>query len=148
MVLTAAQQAAFFANQMLVPAATRLQMVNEGMSAVQDLLECNENMLDSLEDRLRKPGQGIAPFVFSPVTKNRLLQASQLMKFCNAVGRPVTVPSMQHTVIKSFYLQFKALLTGLSACTQTASSCVLSFFWTPQTSQNIDHGHDECDIHY
>ena len=61
MVLTAAQQAAFFANQMLVPAATRLQMVNEGMSAVQDLLECNENMLDSLEDRLRKPGQGVAP---------------------------------------------------------------------------------------
>ena len=109
MVLTAAQQAAFFTNQMLVPAATRLQMVTEGVSTVQDLLDYNENMLDSLEDRLRKPGQGIAPFVFSPVTKNRLLQASQLMKYYNAVGRPVTVPSIQYAVIKSFYLQFKAL---------------------------------------
>ena len=56
MVLTAAQQAAFFTNQMLVPAATRLQMVTEGVSTVQDLLDYNENMLDSLEDRLRKPG--------------------------------------------------------------------------------------------
>ena len=93
MVLTAAQQAAFFANQMLVPAAARDRMVIEGVSTIQDLLEYNENMLDSLEDRLRKPGQGIAPFVFSPATKNRLLQASQLMKYYNAVGRPVTVMS-------------------------------------------------------
>ena len=82
MVLTAGQQAAFFANQMLVPATTRNRMVLEGASTVEDLLECNEDMLDSLEDRLRKPGQGIAPFVFSPATKNRLLQASQLMKHC------------------------------------------------------------------
>ena len=43
MVLTAAQQASFFTNQMLVPAATRTQMVTEGVSTVEDLLEYNEN---------------------------------------------------------------------------------------------------------
>ena len=88
MVLTAAQHQAFFTNQMLTPNQTRQQLVLEGMSQVTDLLDCAESMLDSLEDRLRKRGAGQAPLVFSPVSKNRMLQASELLRFYEVVGRP------------------------------------------------------------
>ena len=59
MVLTAAQQAAFFEQQMLITPETRAQLGIEGVNRVEDLLDCNEAMLDSLEDRLRKPGHGV-----------------------------------------------------------------------------------------
>ena len=66
----------------------------EGISRVQDLINCNENMLDSLEDHLRKLGQGSPRFVFSPVSKNRMLQTSELMMRCQAIGRIVAVTSI------------------------------------------------------
>ena len=62
--------------------ATHAQMGIEGASSVQDLNDYNKDMLDSLEDCLRKPGQGVPPFVFSPVHNNRLPQASQFLHRC------------------------------------------------------------------
>ena len=70
MVLTAAQTNAFFENpaQMGIPHATVVQMVQEGITIVDDLTEFSKEDIDNLASTLRKTRQpGIDPpvnFVF------------------------------------------------------------------------------------
>ena len=65
MVLTQLQLAAFFMNQMLIPENARNQMVPEGMSTVQDLLEHNEDTADTVT---RRSGSGFIIYLQSAPT--------------------------------------------------------------------------------
>ena len=58
MVLTNAQTTAFFEHetQMGIPAATVMQMQQEGITSVIDLAEFDKDSLQQLADNLRKPG--------------------------------------------------------------------------------------------
>jgi hypothetical protein len=61
MVFTNAQTTAFFedANQMAIPALTRLQLQTEGIVTVDDLEEFQEDTLKQIVDNLRRPsGRG------------------------------------------------------------------------------------------
>jgi hypothetical protein len=95
MVLTAAQTTAFFegANQMGIPNATVVQLVNEGISEVDDLSEFDRDSLQQVADNLRRPGGRIPdptagaapgatiptpPFIFGAKSQQRLLAACDI----------------------------------------------------------------------
>ena len=66
MVLTAAQTTAFFENpgQMAIPQATRAQLVVEGITWVDDLINFDKDLLDQVANNLWRPGGGADPFIF------------------------------------------------------------------------------------
>ena len=127
MVLTAAQTTAFFEapEQMNSPNATVVKLAEEGITAVGDLIDFDEESLQLVSDNLRRPGGRIAdptpgaaagasiptpPFVFGAKSQKRLMAASDLIRFYETVGRPLTAGNMQWaTVIKNFAEQWKAL---------------------------------------
>jgi hypothetical protein len=61
MVLTVAQTTAFFENadQMAIPNATVMELVNEGINTVDDLAEFDKETIDQIAHNLRRPA--IAP---------------------------------------------------------------------------------------
>ena len=111
MVLTVAQTRAFFenANQMAISHATVMQLCNEGITAVEDLVEFDADSLAQIASNLRRPGGRIPdptpsalpgatiptpPFVFGPKSQMRLEAACGLVRFYHTIGRPLTVANI------------------------------------------------------
>jgi hypothetical protein len=116
MVLTAGQTTAFFeaADQMAIPHATVLELVNEGIDTVDDLAEFENETIDQIANNLRRPA--VAPaagghhFVFGAKSQKRLKVACELLRFYLTVGRPLNVANIQwNTVIMNFDIQWKAI---------------------------------------
>ena len=127
MVLTAGQTTAFFeqAAQMGMPRPTVIQLRDEGISTADDLIDFDKVTLQQVADNLRRPGGRIPdrtagaargatiptpPFVFGAKSQKRLLAASDIVRYYETTGRPLTPNNLQwNTVIKNFAEQWKAL---------------------------------------
>ncbi len=116
MVLTVAQTTAFFeaADQMAIPNATVLELVNEGIDTVDDLAEFDKETIDQIANNLRRPA--VAPagghhFVFGAKSQKRLKVTCELIRFYLTVGQPLTAANIQwNSVISNFEIQWKALM--------------------------------------
>jgi hypothetical protein len=98
MVLTAAQTTAFFkqATQMAILHATVIALQNEGIDNNGDLIDFNKAALTQVADNLRRPGGGGAPLVFGGAkSQQRLLVATDLVRYYNTVGRSLTTGNIQ-----------------------------------------------------
>jgi hypothetical protein len=112
MVLTAAQTMAFFkqATQMVIPNVTVIALENEGIDTIEDLIDVDKTTLTQVADNLRRPGGGGAPLVFGAKSQQRLLAATNLVKYYDTVGRPLTAANLQwDRTMRNFKEQYKAL---------------------------------------
>lgn len=127
MVLTVAQVNAFFtaANQMAIPAATVPALNAEGIDGPDDLAEFDEKGIQQVVDGLRKPGDRIPnpdpqapagatiprpPYVLGAKSQKRLTAVSDLVRYYEMTGRPLTAGNIQwDPIVKNFSEQFKAL---------------------------------------
>ena len=111
MVLTAAQNTAFFENpdQMGIPHETMVQMQREGIQTVADLADFEKQELQQLADNLRKPGGRIPDpnpnaalgatipmpaFTYGAKSQKRLTVACDLVRFYQTVGRDLTAANI------------------------------------------------------
>jgi len=109
MVITAAQQAAFFSEtaQMAIPLATIPSLQQEGITTVGDLLEFDEDTISSIASNFRRSTPMI---VFGAKSQKRLTVACYAVKFYDSVNRPITAGMMQwDPVLKNFSLQYEAM---------------------------------------
>ena len=98
MVFTVAQTTTFFKDndQMALPHATVVQLGTEGISTVDDLLDFDKENLQQVAQNLRRPpGAGAVPFTFGAKSAKRLLAASNLIRFYDAIGRDPTAANMR-----------------------------------------------------
>ena len=126
MVFTNAQTIAFFEDplQMGIPNATRLQLATEGIVTVDDLEEFDEGNLKQITDNLRRPPGRIPadpavplgptiptpPFEFGAKSIIRLKAASDIVRYYQTTGRPLTAANMQwDPVVKAFAEHWKSL---------------------------------------
>ena len=112
MVLTAAQTNAFFtdAAQMGIPAETVIQMVNEGISTVDDLIDFDKDAIDQMANNLRRPPGGAGAFAFGARSSKRLLTATKLVRFYDTIGRNITAANIAwNPIMRNFQEQWKAL---------------------------------------
>ena len=127
MVLTAAQIATFFTanNNMAIPAATVAQLANEGIQIPSDLTDLDKDSMKQVADNLRNPGGRVPnpdpgapagstiarpPFVFGAKSQKRLLEACDIIRFYETIGRPLTPGAIRYVpVIQNFSQQWKAL---------------------------------------
>jgi hypothetical protein len=127
MPLTAAQRTLFFEDdaQMGITNRTVIQLQTEGLTAVEDLAEFDKETIEGMASNLRRPAGRIAdpnpgaaagatiptpPFAFGAKSQQRLIQATNLLRFYDTVGRAVTAANLQWTpVMKNFSAQWKAL---------------------------------------
>jgi hypothetical protein len=147
MVMTNAQTTAFFENaaQMGLDAATRAQLVIEGITEVDDLAEYDKESWLVLAQNLKKPSgripnpdhvpaqaganaEAIAaanaipttipqpPLVLGAKSQKRLLVASEIVRFYLTIGREIQAGAMMwDPVLKNFDLQWKALETRMKS---------------------------------
>ena len=119
MVISIAQTAAFFesANQMAIPHATVVKLVEEGIFTASDLCEFDETAIKLIADNLKRPGGRLPdpncnnplkkatietpPFVFGAKSQQRLNVACNLVRFYKTVGRPLTVTDLQWSITMS-----------------------------------------------
>jgi hypothetical protein len=126
MVFTNAQTTAFFedANQMAIPALTRLQLQTEGIVTIDDLEEFQEDTLKQIVDNLRRPSGRVPadpnapdgptiptpPFVFGAKSLNRLTAAADVVRYYQTTGRELGAVNMRwDPVIKNFVEHWKSL---------------------------------------
>jgi hypothetical protein len=112
MVLTAAQTTAFFeqATQMAIPNATVIALQNEGINNIGDLIDFDKATLTQVADNLRRPGGGGTPLVFGAKSQQRLLAATDLVKYYDTVGRQLTAGNLQwERIMRNFKEEYKAL---------------------------------------
>ena len=117
MVLTNAQKIAFFEEQaqMATPNPTRIRLQDEGITDVSDLIDFDKKRFKQVTRNLRCPGGGVPdsedpeataptpPFAFGAKSQQRLLAACEIIRFCEEVGRKMTVGDIQwDLVIKTF----------------------------------------------
>jgi hypothetical protein len=110
--LTGLQTTQFFegADQMAIPNATVVELVNEGISLVDDLSEFDKDTIGQIAYNLRRPPNG-APFVFGAKSQKRLIVACELIRYYETCGRVLTPANLQwNTVMKNFEIQWKALM--------------------------------------
>jgi hypothetical protein len=66
--------------------------------------------LTQVVNNLRRPGGGGAPLVFGAKSQQRLLVATDLVRYYDTVGRPLTADNIQwDRIMRNFKEQFKAL---------------------------------------
>jgi hypothetical protein len=113
MVLTIAQTTVLFfeePDQMAIPAATVQQLSNEGINTIDDLLEFDKDSIEQIAQNMRRPPAGLPPFTFSAKSQKRLIVACDLVRYYEAVNRPLTAAGMRWIkVVKNFEIQWKAL---------------------------------------
>ena len=124
MVFTNAQTAAFFTDldQMSLHNATCDQLIIEGITAVDDLAEFEEEEFKQLVKNLRNPpevpdpnnaGQlvRVAPFVLNAKSLKRLKVSADAARYYNIIGRELTPGNMNWTnVLVKFELQWKSII--------------------------------------
>ena len=107
MVLTAAQTTAFFRNedQMGVPQETFPRLASEGIVSVADLADFNKHSIKRLAENVNKAG-----LVFGAKCEQRLIVASNLVKYYNMTGRDLTAANIRwNNVVKNFESQWESL---------------------------------------
>ena len=127
MPLTANQVAAFFqdAGQMGIPHDTVVQLQEEGINSVDDLVDFDKESIKQVADNLRRPAGRVAdpnpaaaagatiptpPFVFEAKSQQRLVIATQLVRYYMTVGRNITAGNIAwDPVMRNFSEQWKAL---------------------------------------
>ena len=127
MVLTAAQTTAFFESpdQLGIPHETMVQIQREGILAVADLADFENQELQQLADNLRKLGGRISDpnpnaaagatiptqaFTYGAISQKRLTVACDLVRFYQTVGRDLTAANIHwNQVMSNFEIQWKAL---------------------------------------
>ena len=126
MVLTQGQISEFFVTQMQLPAETVTKLEDEGILHPTDLKEFDKEAMARIDGNLRKPGDRIPnpdpgaqagstiprpPYILSAKSQKRLLEAGELMRFYDAIGRDLTNTNIVFdTVIADFTDQWKALV--------------------------------------
>ncbi len=111
---------------MAIPAGTCIQLQTEGINSVDDLIEFLEADLKQIGENFCRPSgrvpdpalntpQGAtipqAPFVLGAKSLNRLIAGANLVRYYNAVGRPLSPANMRWKAsIKSFIDHWKALV--------------------------------------
>ena len=115
MVLSAAQTTAFWEIELALPTATRVQLVQEGLTDISDLTEIDSENLKQIADNLRRPAGTmigpndangarmipIPPFVFGAKSQLRMKAAIKLLRFYETVGRVHTAANLRwNPVIK------------------------------------------------
>jgi hypothetical protein len=133
MVLTNAQVTAFFQNadQMAIPARTRVQLATEGIDHPSDLLEFKKDSLKQIAENLRRPSGRIPdpnagadggppvgatistpPFVLGAKSLQRLITAADIVRYYEACNRPLTAANMQwDPIVRTFQANWEALTT-------------------------------------
>ena len=127
MVLTATQVQAFFIgnDNMALPGQTFAQLAVEGITTPEDLIDFDKDSLKQVADNLRSPGGWIPnpdpntpagstiarpPFVFGAKSQKRLLEACDIIRFYQTIGRNLTAGNIRYNpVIRNFAQQWKAL---------------------------------------
>ena len=131
MVLTVAQTTNFFQQnaQMDIPAATVAQLVNEGISTVDDLMDFDKDSLEQVANNLRRLPGGAAAFTFGAKSLKRLIIACDLIRYYETVGRNVTAANLQWTpIMRNFGEQWKALMDRKEEDNQN-KFCLITFLW-------------------
>ena len=133
MVFTAAQTTNFFTDldQMALDAATRGQLIIEGIATVADLSEYEEEEFKQVVKNLRNPpditdqenpGQlvRVPAFVLNAKSLKRLKVAADTARYYEAVGRDLTPANMHYTnVLSKFELQWRSILEKKKATPPT-----------------------------
>ena len=96
---------------MAIPHATVVQLGTEGITTVDDLIDFDKENLQQVAQNLRRPpGAAAVPFTFGAKSSKRLLAASNLVRFYDAIGRDPTAANMRWiTTVRNFEEQWKAL---------------------------------------
>ena len=106
-------------------AATFAPLAGEGITNPEDLPDFDKDSLRQVAENLRNPGGKIPnpdpnaplgatiarpPFVFGAKSQKRLLEACDIIRFYQTIGRPLTAGNIQYNpVIRNFAQQWKAL---------------------------------------
>ena len=122
------QTTAFFedADQMAMPVVTRARLQQEGIVAVNDLINFDKDALNQVADNLRCPGgrapntdpnvpagatMPTPPFVFGAKSQKRLLAACEMVRYHDTVDGQLSVGMIRwDPVIRNFNEQWSALL--------------------------------------
>ena len=110
---------------MAIPRDTRLQLIQEGISSVDDLAEFDNESLKQIAENLRRPTGRIddpnptapagatiptPPFVFGAKSQIRLRVSAELVRYYQTVGQELSAANMQWNPIgKKFQQHWKAL---------------------------------------
>ena len=112
-IITADQVRALFCadNQMTIPVATIVQLVQEGIEHLDDLQNFDKDSLKDVANNLRNTGGRIPhpdpnsqenetistpPFVFGVNSQKRMLEACELVRFYDTIKRPITTTNLLH----------------------------------------------------
>jgi hypothetical protein len=88
---------------MAIPNGTVLELVNEGINTADDLAEFDKDTIGQVAYNLRCPAAGAGPFVFGAKSQKRLIVTCELVRYYEAVGRPLSAANLQwNTVMKHF----------------------------------------------
>ena len=125
--MSVAEINAFFTEQgqMALLNTTTLKLRDEGISTPGDLVYFEKDTIAMVVENLRKPGDRIPnpdptappgsmiprpPYAMSAISQSRLLEATEIVKFYRAIGRPLDAGNMLYDpIIVDFTLQWKAL---------------------------------------
>ena len=133
MVFTAAQTTNFFTDldQMALDAATRGELIIEGIATVADLAEYEEEEFKQVVKNLRNPPDiadqanpghlvRVPAFVLNAKSLKRLKVAADAARYYEAIGRDLTPANMHYTnVLSKFELQWRSILEKKKATPPT-----------------------------
>jgi hypothetical protein len=118
---------AFFTNadQIGLPQRTVDQLVNEGITLPDDLVDFDKDTIAMVAENLRRPGGRepnpdpnaapgstipTQPYVFSAKSQQRLLAVSNIVRYYQDTGRNLTAANIRYNpVVRNFQEQYKAL---------------------------------------
>ena len=132
MVFTTNQTASFFenANQMAIPYAKVLQLSHEGIVSVADFIDFDKESIKQIAENFRRMGGRIEdpepnakagstiptpPFLFGEKSQMRLCVACDIVRFYDAIGRPLTLYMKWQVVMRNFYHLWKAIVARRAA---------------------------------
>ena len=89
--------------------ATREQLIEEGITTIIDLQFIDNDSIKELANNLRRPSGSKKPFHFSIISQTKMLDTSNYVRHCVAMGRVVSPDHCRYKVIQNFAYQWKAL---------------------------------------
>ena len=89
--------------------ATREQLTEESITTVMDLQFIDSDSIKELANNLRRPSGSKKPFHFSITSQTKMLDTSNYIRHCVAMGRVVSPDHCRCKVIQNFTYQWKVL---------------------------------------
>ena len=109
-----------------IPDGTVVQLVNEGITTVDYLVDFDKKTIQQVADSLQRPGGKTPdptpnaspgamiptpPFVFREKSQKRLITACDIVRYYETTGQGITTDNiLWNTVIKNFEAEWKALM--------------------------------------